>query len=178
MLNIVLYEPEIPANTGNIMRTCAAFNMKLHLIEPLGFYMDEAHLRRAGMYYREHIDYILYHDWSEFAKKNTGSMYYVTRYGNKAPCDFDYAEDVKEGKDIYLVFGKESTGIPKELLYENLDRCMRIPMVPDARTLNLSNCVAIVSYKVIERLGFPGLSLTEVQKGADFLEEVHNHRQK
>jgi len=166
MINIVLYEPEIPANTGNIMRTCAAFDCRLHLIEPLGFYLDEKHLRRAGMDYRDGLDYHVYHDWPAFLSENHGSFYYVTRYGFKSPSEFDYAE--AEG-DIYLVFGKESTGIPKEILREHPDQCMRIPMKADARSLNLSNCVALVAYEVLDQLGFPGLSRTESIKGADFL---------
>lgn len=178
MINVVLYQPEIPANTGNIMRTCEAFGMHLHLIEPLGFYMDDAHLRRAGMDYRDKLVFTLWHDWDAFQKENKGSFYYVTRYGSKAPSSFDYRKDYDEGKDIYVVFGKESTGIDKEILYQNLDRCIRIPMVPDARSLNLSNCVALVMYEVMDQCDYPGLSRTEVIKGADYLERVHLDRQK
>lgn len=174
MLNIVLYEPEIPANTGNIMRTCMAFDMKLHLIEPLGFSLDEKHLRRAGMDYVKHMDYQIYPNWDAFKKERAGSFYYVTRYASLTPDSFDYTE--AEG-DIYLVFGKESTGIDKEILYQNLDTCMRIPMVNEARSLNLSNCVALVSYEVLKQLGYPNLCRSETIKGADFLEKVHNHRQ-
>lgn len=166
MIHVVLYEPEIPQNTGNIMRTCAAFDCKLHLIEPLGFYVDEKHLRRAGMDYRKEVDFAVYPDWNAFLEKNRGEFYYVTRYGHKTPSEFEYPKD----KDIYLVFGKESTGIPKEILKENLDRCMRIPMVKEARSLNLSNCAAICVYIVSERLGFEGLSKDEWLKGPDFLE--------
>lgn len=174
MLNIVLYEPEIPSNTGNIMRTCMAFHMKLHLIEPLGFSLDEKHLRRAGMDYVQYIDYTVYPDWNTFKEKNPGQFYYVSRYASRTPDSFDYT-DCKE--DIYLVFGKESTGIDKEILYQNLDRCIRIPMVKDARSLNLSNCVALVSYEVLRQLDYPDLCKTETIKGSDFLEEVHMNRQ-
>ena len=111
MIHVVLYEPEIPANTGNIMRTCAAFNLKLHLIEPLGFYMDEKHLRRAGMDYLLQVDYTIHHDWNSFMDGRVGAFYFVTRYGNRVPSSFDYRKDDEQGKDIYLVFGKESTGI-------------------------------------------------------------------
>jgi len=178
MINVVLYEPEIPQNTGNIMRTCMAFNCRLHLIEPLGFYMDEKHLRRAGMDYRDQIDYTIYPNWEEFKLKNDGSFYYVTRYGAKTPSDFNYQKDVEEGKDIYVVFGKESTGIDKEILYQNLDRCVRIPMTKNARSLNLSNCVALCIYEVLDQLGYPGLARNEVIKGPDFLSQVHVRGQK
>ena len=178
MINVVLYEPEIPQNTGNIMRTCMAFNCRLHLIEPLGFYMDEKHLRRAGMDYRDQIDYTVYPNWEDFKAKYEGSFYYVTRYGSKTPSDFNYQKDVDEGKDIYVVFGKESTGIDKEILYQNLDRCVRIPMVENARSLNLSNCVALCIYEVMDQLGYPGLAREEVIKGPDFLNQVHVRGQK
>ena len=113
MIHVVLYQPEIPANTGNIMRTCAAFNCRLHLIEPLGFYLDEKHLRRAGMDDLRQVDYTVHHDWNSFMKDRDGAFYFVTRYGNRVPSAFDYRQDDAQGKDIYLVFGKESTGIDK-----------------------------------------------------------------
>ena len=165
-LNVVLYEPEIPQNTGNIMRTCAAFHMRLHLIEPLGFYLDEKHLRRAGMDYREQIEMKIWKNWNEFTAGEKGSFYYATRYGSHAPDEFDYRQEIS---DIYLIFGKESTGIPKEILREHLDHCIRIPMVPEARTLNLSNCVAICAYEVLRQTGYPDLCRTETIKGADWL---------
>lgn len=170
MINIVLYEPEIPANTGNIMRTCMAFDMKLHLIEPLGFSLDEKHLRRAGMDYVKDTDFTIYKNWNEFLEKNHGSFFYVSRYATKTPDEFDYTQC---NDDIYLVFGKESTGIPKDILYDNLDACMRIPMVKEARSLNLSNCVALVSYEVLKQLNYPNLCKHESIKGEDFLERVH-----
>lgn len=167
MLHVVLYEPEIPANTGNIMRTCSALGCKLHLIEPLGFSLDEKHLRRAGMDYVKSLDYTIYPTWNDFFQKNDGEFFYLTRYGDKTPSQFDYC---KCNKDIYLVFGKESTGIDKHILKDHLDRCVRIPMKAEARSLNLSNCVAICVYVVMDQLGYPSLSHTEVIKGADFLE--------
>ena len=173
MINVVLYEPEIPANTGNIMRTCMAFNCRLHLIEPLGFYLDEKHLRRAGMDYVNELDYTVYHDWHDFKSKNEGSFYYITRYGSKTPSDFDYKADDDAGRDIYIVLGKESTGIDKEILYQNLERCVRIPMAADARSLNLSNCAALCVYEVLRQLDYKGLSRTEVIKGDGFLIRVH-----
>lgn len=168
MNHIVLYEPEIPQNTGNIMRTCMAFHADLHLIEPLGFYLDEKHLKRAGMDYRDEISIYTYANWEEFKKKNEGEFYYFTRYGHKTPDEFDFSDCNKE---IYLVFGKESTGIDKHILKENLDRCIRIPMVEDARSLNLSNCVAICLYEVISQQGYLNLSKDEVIKGSDFLDQ-------
>ena len=165
MLNIVLYEPEIPQNTGNIMRTCMAFGCRLHLIGPLGYSLDEKHLRRAGMDYIRSTDYTLYLSWEAFLKENQGEFYYVSRYGRKSPDEFSYPSDT----DIYLVFGKESTGIPKEILREHADRCIRIPMKADARSLNLSNCVALCAYVVLSQLGFPGLSSVEKIKGEDYL---------
>ena len=166
MINVVLYEPEIPQNTGNIMRTCVCFNMKLHLIEPLGFLLDEEHLKRAHMDYIDRLDYKVYKNYEEFKKQhNKGQFVYFTRYGLKSfdKCTFDL------NQDIYLVFGKESTGIPKEILKGHLDESYRIPMQKDCRTLNLSNCVAIGAYECLRQVGFDGLSTQEVIKGADWL---------
>lgn len=165
MINIVLFEPEIPQNTGNIMRTCSVFKMNLHLIEPLGFVLDEKHLRRSGMDYIEDLNYKVYPDWNEFIKDKQGQFVYFTRYGLKTfdKCVFE------SDKDIYLVFGKESTGIDKSILKDNLDRCYRIPMRSDARSLNLSNCVAIGAYECLRQVGFNDLSEFEVLKGKDFL---------
>ena len=172
MINIVLYEPEIPANTGNIMRTCMAFGMQLHLIEPLGFSLDEKHLRRAGMDYVKDVHYQIYPNWNFFLEKNKGSFYFVSRYATKTPDAFDYTQNTD---DIYLVFGKESTGIPKDILYDHLDTCIRIPMVKEARSLNLSNCVALVSYEVLKQLNYPNLCQHETIKGEYFLQQVHIH---
>ena len=166
MINIVLYEPEIPQNTGNIMRTCSVFEMKLHLIEPLGFFLDEKHLKRSGMDYVNDLDYKVYKNWDEFIEtNNNGQFVFFTRYGMKSfeECVFD------KDRDIYMVFGKESTGIDKQILKNNLDDCYRIPMRSDARSLNLSNCVAIGAYECLRQVGFNDLSDREVIKGADFL---------
>ena len=148
MINIVLYEPEIPQNTGNIMRTCVATNATLHLIEPLGFKIDDAHLKRSGVNYIDKLNYKIYKNYEEFLKENQGDFYYFTRYGKKPHTSFDYSDNTK---NIYLIFGKESTGIPKEILKEHLDKCMRIPMTKNVRALNLSNCVAIVLYEVLRQ---------------------------
>lgn len=166
MIHIVLYEPEIPQNTGNIMRTCAAFGMHLHLIEPLGFYMDEKHLRRAGMDYRDRTQWKVHRSWQDFLDQADGELYFVTRYGERTPDSFDFTDTEKE---IYLVFGRESTGIPKEILAAHYEACMRIPMLPDTRSLNLSNCAALVAYEVLRQQGYPGLSRSEVLKGKDYL---------
>lgn len=168
MIHIVLYEPEIPQNTGNIMRTCVAMNCQLHLIEPLGFYLDEQHLKRAGMDYMKDLDYQTYTDWNEFLEKHpSDEKYYISRYAKKSPEEFTFPQD----KDIYLVFGKESTGIPKAILKGKLERCIRLPMVASARSMNLSNCVAIMAYEVNKQLGYPGLVKHEVLKGEDFLNQ-------
>lgn len=167
MINIVLYEPEIPGNTGNIMRTCAATGSKLHLIEPLGFKLDDAHIKRSGVNYIENCEYKVYHDYEEFLSQNQGDFYYLTRYGKKPHTSFDYKDS---NKNIYLVFGKESTGIPKEILKEHLDRCLRIPMSDNVRALNLSNCVAIMVYEVLRQQDYNNLLKTEPFKGEDYLE--------
>lgn len=168
MLNIVLFEPEIPENTGNIMRTCAATNAKLHLIRPLGFRLDESSIKRSGVNYIDKVNYTLYDDYEDFCNKNPGEYYYMTRYGKKAHSEFDYTD---KSKNIYLIFGKESTGIPKEILRDNLDRCIRIPSTDNVRSLNLSNCVAIVLYEVLRQQDYLDLSRTEPFKGEDWLLE-------
>lgn len=167
MINIVLYEPEIPTNTGNIMRTCIAIGAKLHLIEPLGFRLDEKSIRRSGANYIDSLDYEVYDDYDDFLSKNSGEFYYFTRYGRKPHTSFDYSDS---SKNIYLIFGKESTGIPKCILKNNLDRCMRIPMSDKVRSLNLSNCVAIVAYEVLRQQDYNDLLRSEPFKGEDYLE--------
>jgi len=168
MIHIVLYEPEIPQNTGNIMRTCVATNAMLHLIKPLGFTLDEQRIRRSGMDYIDDLQYQVYENFDEFTQKMPGDYYYITRYGKIAPYEVDFTQ-VKG--DVILIFGKESTGIPKSILSAHLERCLRLPMVASARSLNLSNTVAIVIYEVLRQLGFPDLSLVEVLKGEDWLSQ-------
>ena len=168
MNNIVLYQPEIPQNTGNIMRTCVATNTKLHLIKPLGFRLDEAHLKRSGVNYIDKLDYELYESWEDFKAKNPGTYYYFTRYGRKPHTSFDFRNEKKE--NIYLIFGKESTGIPKEILKDDLEHCMRIPMTSNVRALNVSNSVAIAIYEVLRQQDYNDLLREEPHKGADFLE--------
>lgn len=169
MLNVVLFEPEIPQNTGNIMRTCAGTNTKLHLIKPLGFSLDEKNVKRSGVNYIDHCDYTVYENFEDFVSKNQGEYYFLTRYGKKAHSSFNYTEIEKP---IYLIFGKESTGIPKRILKKYLDRCMRIPINENIRALNLSNCVAIMVFEVLRQQGYPKLLFSDPFKGEDYLTRV------
>lgn len=168
MNHIVLFEPEIPQNTGNIMRTCVATDTKLHLIKPLGFSLEEKQLRRSGVNYIDKLDYAVYENFQDFLDKNKGIYYYFTRYGHKPHTSFDYTNPEKQ--DLYFIFGKESTGIPKEILKKDLDHCMRIPMTDKVRALNLSNSCAIVIYEVLRQQNYRDLLFEEPHKGKDFLE--------
>ena len=168
MINIVLYEPEIPGNTGNIMRTCAATNVKLHLIEPLGFSLNEKYLKRCGVNYLEFCNTTVYEDFEDFKSKNKGIFFYYTRYATKKYSDVDF-KNIKE--NIYLIFGKESTGIPKEILKDNKDNCLRIPMSENVRALNLSNSVAIGLYDVLRQKDFNSLKTYDNFKGKDYLDK-------
>lgn len=170
MIHVVLYEPEIPGNAGNIIRTCMATGCRLHLIEPMGFSLDEKHLRRAGMDYIKEADIHQWKNWEEFTRANPSEHYYfMSRYGHKAPSEFDFSD---AGHDWYLILGKESTGVDKAILKEHLDHCMRLPMIANARSLNLSNCAAVIVYEVLRQQSYPGLARDEVLKGADFLESL------
>ena len=166
MINIVLYEPEIPQNTGNIMRTAVATGCTLHLIKPLGFSLSESKLKRSGVNYIDKLKYYVYENFNDFKSKNKGEFYFFTRYGHTPHSSFDYT-DTK--KDIYLIFGKESTGIPREILKDNLDRCMRIPMTENVRALNVSNAVAIVVYEVLRQRNYENLLFEEPHKDKDFI---------
>ena len=168
MNNIVLFEPEIPQNTGNIMRTCVATNTKLHLIKPLGFVLDDAHLKRSGVNYIDKLEYEVYENFEDFKSKNPGTYYYFTRYGRKPHTSFDYSN--KNNDNLYFIFGKESTGIPVEILKEDLDHCMRIPMTDKVRALYVSNSVAIVIYEALRQQDYNDLLREEPHKGADYLE--------
>ena len=168
MINIVLYEPEIPQNTGNIMRTCVATNTKLHLIEPLGFILNDKTIKRSGVNYIDKLEYEVYPNFEDFLNKNKGEYYFFTRYGKKPHSEFDFTDTTK---NIYLIFGKESTGIPKSILRNYLDRCMRLPTTSNVRSLNLSNCVAIATYEVLRQQDYPQLLKTEPHKGEDWLLE-------
>lgn len=172
MNNIVLYQPEIPGNTGNIMRTCVATGTKLHLIKPLGFIIDDAHLKRSGVNYIDKLDYEIYENFEDFQDKNEGEYYFFTRYGRKPHTEFNFSN---KDNNIYLIFGKESTGIPKEILKNHIDNCMRIPMTNNVRALNLSNSVAIAIYEVLRQQDYYGLLREEPNdgnfKGADWIEK-------
>ena len=151
-MNIVLLEPEIPQNTGNIARTCACTGSTLHLIEPLGFSLDEKYLRRAGLDYWKDLNVTVYEDYQDFLTKNPGArIWYATTKARQV-----YTDAVFSDGD-FLMFGKESAGIPEEILVEDPERCIRIPMVKDNRSLNLSNAVAVVLYEALRQQEFPGL---------------------
>lgn len=170
MLNIVLFEPLIPENVGNIMRTCVALNAHLHIIEPTGFDINDPRMRRAALDYRQFSQVTLYLDFTNFLKRNKPEqIYYLSRYAKQCYTDLDFKSD----KPVYLVFGKETTGIDKEILKNNLDKCFRIPMSRHVRSLNLSNTVAIVGYFWAEKLKFPEMEKLEPEcfKGSDFLEK-------
>ena len=152
-MHIVLVNAEIPQNTGNIARTCAATGAKLHLIKPLGFELSDRYLKRAGLDYWHMMTYETHESWRDFIEKYPdGALHYAT---TKAPRDYC---QVRYGPDDFLVFGRETKGLDEELLANHYDRCIRIPMVSDARSLNLSNSVAIVLYEALRQQGFPGLS--------------------
>ena len=154
MINIVLHEPEIPGNTGNIGRTCVATGVKLHLIEPLGFQIDEKHLKRAGMDYWDKLDVTVYNDFNDFLAKNPGArIYMATTKSKQKYTDVNYEED------CFIMFGKESAGIPEEILLDYKDTAVRIPMYPEIRSLNLSNSVAIGVYEALRQWRYPDLSV-------------------
>ncbi|WP_339024805.1 tRNA (cytidine(34)-2'-O)-methyltransferase [Spiroplasma endosymbiont of Agriotes lineatus] len=167
-INIVLYEPEIAGNVGSVMRTCVAINAKLHLIEPLGFFLDDRFIIRSSANYFEFLQYESYEDWNSFLSKNPNSnLFFSTRYGQKPPSAIDFT---KSETPIYLVFGKESSGIPKTILQEHLNQCFRLPMSINIRSLNVANVVCAVSYEVLRQLDYLDLSLNEIQKGKDYLQ--------
>lgn len=152
MLNIVLVEPEIPGNTGNISRTCAILGARLHLIEPLGFCIDEKHLKRTGLDYWEHLDLTVYPNLEAFYAQNPGGDFYY--FSTKAAQRYT---EVSYTEQSYLVFGKETRGLPEEIVYGNPERAVRIPMRDELRSLNLANSVAIAAYEAARQLDFAGL---------------------
>ena len=163
-LNIVLHEPEIPANTGNIGRTCVATGTRLHLIEQLGFSLSEKAIKRAGMDYWKDLDVTTYLDYEEFLEKNPGAkIYYATTKGLQTYTDVRFEDD------CYIMFGKESAGIPEEILMKHKENCIRIPMINDIRSLNLSNSVAIVLYEALRQNNFDHMQLQG---------ELHDHKWK
>ena len=152
MNHIVLFEPEIPQN----------------LIKPLGFVLDDVHLKRSGVNYIDKLEYFVYENFEDFLNQNSeGEYYFFTRYGHKPHTSFNYSN---VNKDLYFIFGKESTGLPKDILKHHLDRCMRIPMSENVRALNLSNCCAIVIYEVLRQQNYNNLLFDEPHKGQDYLE--------
>lgn len=173
MINIILYRPEKPQNTGNIMRTCVAINAVLHIIGPLSFSIDSKDLKRVGMDYIDDLKMYYYPTYEDFEKKfKKEKIYYVTRYSKTVYSSFDFSDPVN---DVNVMFGRESTGIPHDILRNNPDYLMRLPMVPDARSLNLSNCVAIISYEILRQQGFQNLATEEAIKGVDFLKKEINN---
>ncbi len=153
-MNIVLYEPEMPANTGNIGRTCVATGTRLHLIEPLGFKLNEKQLKRAGLDYWDKLDVTVYSDFNEFLEKNPGAKLYMAT--TKAP---NVYTNISYEPDCYIMFGPESRGIPEEILVNYQETCVRIPMWGEIRSLNLSNSVAIILYEALRQNNFDKMTL-------------------
>ncbi len=151
MLNIVLVEPEIPSNTGNIARTCAATRSRLHLVKPLGFDISDKAVKRAGLDYWHMVDISVYENLDEFFAKNPGEYWLATTKGHKTYTEAKFTDG------CYLLFGKETAGLPEAVRNAYPDRCIRLPMRPDARSLNLSNSVAVLCYEALRQLGFPHL---------------------
>ncbi len=153
--HIVLYQPEIPANTGNIARTCAATQTSLHLIRPLGFSTDDKMLKRAGLDYWKYVNVLYYDSIDEFFSKNDdGQYFYLTKYGKKPHTAFNYSDP---SINYYFIFGKETAGLPKELLAKNKETCLRIPMTNQVRSLNLSNAATILLYEALRQQNFVNL---------------------
>ncbi len=149
MINIVLHEPEMPMNTGNIGRSCVAAGARLHLIEPMGFRINAKEVKRAGLDYWDKLDVTMYNDYQDFLNRNPGAhIYMATTKSKQTYVDVEYEDN------CYIMFGKESAGIPEEILLENKETCIRIPMLPEIRSLNLSNSVAIVLYEGLRQQGF------------------------
>ena len=153
-IHIVLHEPEIPQNTGNIARTCAATGASLHIIKPMGFTIDDKKLKRAGLDYWDKLDITYYENYADFLQKNPEAIGHIYYFTTKAPRS--YAE-VSYEDEVYVMFGKETRGLPEELLYENRESCVRIPMRDTLRSLNLSNSVAIAVYEILRQHDFEGL---------------------
>lgn len=160
-INIVMVEPEIPQNTGNVARTCAATGARLHLVGPMGFNIDDKKLKRAGLDYWHYLDITYYKDINGFFEKNKGEFFYFTTKARHTHSDIKYPDK------CYLLFGKETKGLPEELLLKNPDRCVRIPMMDEIRSLNLSNSVAIAVYETLRQWDYPSL---------ENFGQLHNYR--
>lgn len=171
MINIVLYQPEIPTNTGNIIRSCLATGAKLHIIKPISFDLHPRWLKRSGAgRLLSDIPHEVHDSYSDFVNKyGDKKMFYVTRYGQNNYSDANFKSEIDSTDEVWLMFGRESTGIPKEIMQESLDNCLRIPMVEKERSLNLSTTVMLLLYEVHRQNDFDGLSKYEVQKGADWI---------
>ena len=154
-INVVLFQPQIPSNTGNIARTCAGTDTNLHLIRPLGFSTDDKMLKRAGLDYWEHVNIFYYDSLDDFYEKNAGGeFFYITKFGQKAFSSFDYSHS---GKDYYFIFGRETTGLPKDVIENNKEVSLRIPMNENIRSLNLSNTPAILIYEALRQQNYAHL---------------------
>lgn len=160
-LNIVMVEPEIPQNTGNVARTCAATGARLHLVGPMGFKIDDKKLKRAGLDYWQYLDITYYDSLEDFFSKNSGEFFYFTTKARHTYSEIEYPDN------CYILFGKETKGLPEELLLKNPERCVRIPMQNDIRSLNLSNSVAIGVYEILRQWDFPSL---------ENFGELHNYK--
>lgn len=154
-IHVVLYQPQIPSNTGNIARTCAGTDTALHLIHPLGFSTDDKMLKRAGLDYWEHVNISYYDSLEEFYEKNAGGeFFYLTKFGEKPHSSFNYSD---LNKEYYFIFGRETTGLPKDVIEKNKERALRIPMNENVRSLNLSNTAAILIYEALRQQNYPKL---------------------
>lgn len=167
MINIVLHEPEIPANTGNIGRTCVATGARLHLIEPMGFRINEKEVRRAGLDYWDKLDVTVYDSYSDFLEKNPNAKIFMATTKAK----YKYT-DVTFEEDCYIMFGKESAGIPEEILIKHPDTSIRIPMIGEIRSLNLSNSVAIILYEALRQQGFDDMKTVGELHRLSWKEEI------
>lgn len=163
MNHIVLFEPQIPANTGNIARTCAATNTTLHLIEPLGFSTDDKHLKRAGLDYWDKLNIVKHRDLPAFMEYLDGrKLYLISKFAEQVYCEADFTAE----EEIFFLFGKETTGLPEEFMREHRDACLRIPMNDEhVRSLNLSNTACMIIYEALRQQGFPGLELSHRYEG-------------
>ncbi len=170
-INVVLYHPEIPQNAGNIMRSCVAFDAKLHLIRPYGFNINDKELKRSGLDYLKYLELEEYDDFDDFLSKNKGNFYFLTRYGNKTPKDIKWNETEN---NIYLFFGAESVGIAYDILKKYPNNLFRIPITKNVRSINLANTVAIMLYEASINIPNQNLSIYEPEefKGKNFIEEV------
>jgi tRNA (cytidine/uridine-2'-O-)-methyltransferase len=155
-INVVLYQPQIPSNTGNIARTCAGTDTNLHLIRPLGFSTDDKMLKRAGLDYWQYVNIVYYDSLDDFYEKNAGGeFFYITKFGQKSFSSFDYSNS---SKDYYFIFGRETTGLPKDVIENNKEVSLRIPMNENIRSLNLSNTAAILIYEALRQQNYAHLN--------------------